>query len=85
MSSTESTIQEFTDQRYKHGFVTEIETDTIAPGLDEEVIRSISARKNEPQWLTDWTHGGATPEQWRDNYCMISFGQCGLITIEQRK
>jgi Fe-S cluster assembly protein SufB len=39
---------------YQHGFVTDIESDTIAPGLDEETVRFISAKKNEPQFLLDW-------------------------------
>ncbi len=39
---------------YSAGFVTDIATDTVAPGLSEDTIRMISARKNEPQWLLDW-------------------------------
>ncbi len=39
---------------YQHGFVTDIESDTIPPGLDEETVRFISAKKNEPQFLLDW-------------------------------
>jgi Fe-S cluster assembly protein SufB len=39
---------------YDAGFVTDIESDTLPPGLDEGVVRWISARKGEPEWLTDW-------------------------------
>ncbi|MFZ5755303.1 MAG: Fe-S cluster assembly protein SufB [Pseudomonadota bacterium] len=39
---------------YEAGFVTAIESDTLAPGLDEGVVRYISAKKNEPAWLTEW-------------------------------
>ena len=39
---------------YSAGFVTDIDSDTLAPGLDEDTVRFISARKDEPQWLTDW-------------------------------
>jgi Fe-S cluster assembly protein SufB len=39
---------------YKHGFVTDIEDDRIAAGLSEDVVREISARKNEPDWMTEW-------------------------------
>jgi Fe-S cluster assembly protein SufB len=39
---------------YQHGFVTDIESDTVPPGLDEDTIRFISAKKNEPQFLLDW-------------------------------
>ncbi|WP_299622818.1 Fe-S cluster assembly protein SufB [Pelagibius sp.] len=40
--------------KYKYGFVTEIETDTAPKGLGEDIVRFISAKKNEPQWLLDW-------------------------------
>jgi Fe-S cluster assembly protein SufB len=39
---------------YEHGFVTDIESDTLPPGLDESVVREISRRKEEPEWLTEW-------------------------------
>ena len=39
---------------YRHGFVTDIESDTVPPGLDENVVRLISHKKNEPQFLLDW-------------------------------
>lgn len=39
---------------YAAGFHTDIESDTLAPGLDEEVVRFISAKKEEPQWMLDW-------------------------------
>ena len=42
------------DSEYKWGFVTDIESDTVPPGLNEDVIRFISSRKDEPQWLLDW-------------------------------
>ena len=41
-------------REYKAGFVTDIEADTVAPGLNEDVIRLISAKKEEPEWLLDW-------------------------------
>ncbi len=39
---------------YQHGFVTPIDSDTLPPGLSEEVVRTISARKNEPEWVLKW-------------------------------
>jgi Fe-S cluster assembly protein SufB len=39
---------------YEHGFSTDIDTEKFAKGLSEQVVRAISAKKNEPQWLTDW-------------------------------
>ena len=47
-------IQEVTSEEYKWGFVTNIETDTIGKGLNEDVIRLISKKKNEPDWLLDF-------------------------------
>ncbi len=49
-----NTFEEFTQQEYKYGFVTDIEADTVPPGLNEDVIRLISSKKNEPEWLTEW-------------------------------
>ncbi len=41
-------------QEYKYGFSTEIDTESAPPGLTEEIVRWISVKKNEPEWLTDW-------------------------------
>jgi len=54
MSGETSTIDALVEQKYQHGFVTDIESDTLPPGLSEDVIRAISVRKNEPEWLLDW-------------------------------
>src|SRR5210317_1055244 len=54
MSSESSTIDKMVEQKYRHGFVTDIDSDTIPPGLTEDVIRAISLRKNEPEWLLEW-------------------------------
>ena len=42
------------ERRYEAGFVTDIESDTLPPGLDENVVRFISKKKDEPEWLTEW-------------------------------
>ena len=42
------------DREYAAGFVTEIEAETLPPGLDEGVVRTISAKKDEPEWMTEW-------------------------------
>ncbi len=47
-------LEDLSAQEYKWGFVSDIESDTLAPGLSEEVIRFISAKKEEPQWLLEW-------------------------------
>lgn len=54
MSDNDKIIDEVTSSDYKYGFSTEIDSDTIDPGLSEDVIRQISLKKDEPQWMTDW-------------------------------
>ncbi len=49
-----ATVQSLVNQPYKYGFVTQIETDTIPRGLNEEVIRLISAKKNEPEFMLEF-------------------------------
>ena len=41
-------------RRYDAGFITDIESDTFPPGLSEDIIRALSAVKEEPEWMTDW-------------------------------
>ena len=54
MSSSVAQISDLIGREYKEGFVTEIEADTFPPGLDEGVIRALSAKKNEPDFMLDW-------------------------------
>ena len=49
-----STIEQLANQDYKYGFVTDIEADVAPPGLNEDIVRLISAKKNEPEWLLEW-------------------------------
>jgi Fe-S cluster assembly protein SufB len=49
-----SNIESLVNKEYQYGFVTDIESDAIPPGLTEETVRQISARKHEPEWLLDW-------------------------------
>src|SRR5438552_13461565 len=53
MTTATSTIQELANREYKDGFFTDVETDTIPRGLNEDVIRTISAKKNEPPFMLD--------------------------------
>ena len=53
MTTTEE-LQTLVKREYKEGFFTDIESETVAPGLDEDVIAFISDKKGEPQWLLDW-------------------------------
>ena len=54
MTSETAMLEEFAQREYEFGFVTDIEADSIAPGLSEDVVRLISSKKNEPEWLLDW-------------------------------
>jgi Fe-S cluster assembly protein SufB len=54
MSSTMPELAHWEQQRYRYGFVTDLEADTFPPGLNEDVVKALSAKKDEPGWLTDW-------------------------------
>jgi Fe-S cluster assembly protein SufB len=54
MNTEVTTIEQLATKEYKFGFVTDIEADTVPPGLDENVVRLISAKKHEPEWMLEW-------------------------------
>ncbi|MFZ3186351.1 MAG: Fe-S cluster assembly protein SufB [Pseudomonas sp.] len=54
MSASNAKIRELSSRAYKYGFVSDFESDVAPRGLNEELIRLISTKKNEPQWLLDW-------------------------------
>ena len=54
LSDEQQTIQNITDQDYKYGFVTDIEMEEFPKGLDENIVRMISAKKKEPEFMTEW-------------------------------
>lgn len=54
LSEDMKVLDELTSTEYKWGFVTEIESETAPKGLNEDVIRLISKKKNEPEWMTEW-------------------------------
>jgi Fe-S cluster assembly protein SufB len=54
MTTATSTIQELANREYKWGFVTDIEAETVPRGLNEDIVRLISAKKKEPEWLLEW-------------------------------
>ncbi|MGK0406426.1 MAG: Fe-S cluster assembly protein SufB [Roseivirga sp.] len=54
MKTEESYLDEVTASEYKYGFYTDIESDKVPPGLNEDVIRIISSKKGEPAWMTEW-------------------------------
>ena len=54
MATQEETIEQLATREYKYGFETILETDTFPPGLDEDVVRALSAKKEEPEWLLEF-------------------------------
>jgi len=54
MSASTDTIEEAVKTEYKYGFYTDIETESAPPGLSEDIIRFISHKKKEPEWLLEW-------------------------------
>ena len=70
MATERTEIERQLERRYDAGFVTDIESDTLPPGLDEDVVRFISKKKDEPEWLTEWRLKAyrhwltMTPPQW---------------------
>jgi len=70
MNQTQQQVEQLIQSRYKAGFYTDIESETVGAGLNEEVIAMISARKSEPAWMLEWRlkayhHWlGMTPPNW---------------------
>lgn len=54
MTESKQQIESMMNKSYQHGFVTDVESDTLPPGLNEDVIRQISKKKNEPEFLLQW-------------------------------
>jgi len=54
MATNSETLSDLVEQKYQHGFVTDIEQDLLPPGLDENVVRQISKKKGEPEFMTEW-------------------------------
>src|SRR5580704_16818087 len=54
MPTASDTIEGLVQNEYKYGFVTDVETESAPPGLNEDIIRVISHKKGEPTWMTEW-------------------------------
>jgi Fe-S cluster assembly protein SufB len=54
MATPDSDVQVLANREYKYGFVSDIEADTVPAGLNEDIVRTISAKKREPEWLLEW-------------------------------
>ena len=92
MSSTAKQMDDLVSRGYQHGFVTEIETDVIPPGLNEDVIRQISQRKNEPDWVLEYRLKAyrhwltMTPPKWSSvHYPQIDFQAISYFAAPKKK
>ncbi len=54
MATEQRELETIVNRRYKHGFITDIDSDSLPPGLNEDVVRAISARKGEPEFMLEW-------------------------------
>jgi len=54
MSTATETIEGLVQKEYKYGFITDVEADSAPPGLNEDIVRLISAKKNDPQFMLEW-------------------------------
>src|SRR5437867_4075806 len=54
MNTETRTIESIATQEYKYGFYTDVETESVPRGLNEDIIRLISGKKNEPDWMLEW-------------------------------
>jgi Fe-S cluster assembly protein SufB len=77
---TRDTVRSLNDEGYKYGFVTDIESDSAPPGLNEDTVRFISVKKNEPEWLLEWRldafrawQGMALPKWAKVEFAPIDF------------
>jgi Fe-S cluster assembly protein SufB len=92
MATDSTRLSEFVRRKYRHGFVTDIEQDTVPPGLDEDVIRLISKKKGEPEFLTDWRLKAyrhwltmAEPKWAHVHYAPIDFQAISYYAAPKRK
>ena len=91
-SKNQQTIDESISQEYKYGFTTNIEQDTLEPGLNEQVIKTISKKKNEPKWLLDWRLKAfrywekmVTPEWAKINFPDIDYQSISYFSAPKKK
>ena len=70
MNTENAEIHKVLDRKYSAGFITDIEMDSLPPGLDEDVVRFISKKKDEPEWMLEWRLSAyrhwltMTPPEW---------------------
>jgi Fe-S cluster assembly protein SufB len=91
-STATDTIGQFLSAEYKYGFVTEVEADSVPPGLNEDIIRLISLKKGEPEFLLDWRLKAyrhwqtLTPPTWPNlRYAPIDFQKIVYYSAPKRQ
>jgi len=92
MTNTEKDLTSLIQREYKEGFITDIEADTLPPGLSEDVIRIISAKKNEPDFMLEWRLGAyrrwieMEQPQWPHlNYAPVEFQEISYYSAPKQK
>ncbi len=92
MSTSTETIEQLATRDYKYGFVTDIESETFPPGLDEDVIRALSAKKEEPEWLLEFrlkafrAWQGMTEPTWHNvHYDPIDYQAISYYSAPKKK
>ena len=88
----EKIITDSINQEYKYGFVTDIEQEKIPPGLNEDVVKLISKKKNEPEWLCEWRLKAyrhwlkmVEPDWAKVNYPKIDFNEISYFAAPKKK
>jgi Fe-S cluster assembly protein SufB len=92
MTDSTQTLERLAASDYKYGFVTDIEQDTVPPGLNEDVVRLVSAKKQEPDWLLEWRLEAfrywltQTPPEWaRVHYPPIDYQAISYYAAPKQK
>jgi Fe-S cluster assembly protein SufB len=92
MSTSTETIEQLATRDYKYGFVTDIESETFPPGLDEHVIRALSAKKEEPDWMLEFrlkafrAWQGMTEPTWHNvHYEKIDYQSISYYSAPKKK
>ena len=85
-------LEEITNKEYEYGFTTDIESDVIPKGLSEDVVRLISSKKNEPEWMLEWRLDAfrkwkamAEPEWAHLNYVKPDFQDIAYYAAPKQK
>ncbi|HEY1053720.1 MAG TPA: Fe-S cluster assembly protein SufB, partial [Emticicia sp.] len=92
MSKDLELLEELTSSEYKYGFYTDIEADEVPAGLDESVVRLISEKKNEPEWMLEWrlnafrTWQNMTEPKWANiHYKPVDFQSIKYYSAPKQK